>query len=552
MLKASIGLNNLHILLPMVTSVSEVEEALYLLERDWIAVQEEEQVKITKPKIGIMVEVPSVLLQIGEFAELVDFFSVGSNDLIQYLLAVDRNNPRVSSVYSHFHPSILRALTRLVQECHKYDKPISICGEMAGDPLSAILLMAMGFNTLSMSSSNILRVRKAICHVSMSDAEKLLEEVVAMNNPLMVKSWMEYYFKHHGLADMGHKLKLENNVLNQKKLSSVLLLLVLPTFGLMGCSKPEKAEVITTESSASSVASETVKTESIQNTFDLSQIPISNITLGQFPYISLPNGYQFHDATKVNFEKIPFWTGQHIQNIEGQLYSAAIQQNEDYKEGSFLELQRNLENVIQQLGGKQITMSKIPQQALDKLPQKFQVDYVAGLGDVFNNPTQTFVVRQANKNIWFQLTQTGNGNAGLLVAETKPVEITAKVLNSDQLKTALDKENKVNIEVNFATDQANILPESQTQIEQVIQLLKNNPELKLTINGHTDGSGDAKHNQALSEQRANAVVKALTDNTGIQQNRLTAKGFGDTQPVAENSTENGKALNRRVELIKSH
>lgn len=341
-------------------------------------------------------------------------------------------------------------------------------------------------------------------------------------------------------------------MLNQKKLSSVLLLLVLPTFGLMGCSKPEKAEIITTESSASSVASETVKTESIQNTFDLSQIPISNITLGQFPYISLPNGYQFHDATKVNFEKIPFWTGQHIQNIEGQLYSAAIQQNEDYKEGSFLELQRNLENVIQQLGGKQITMSKIPQQALDKLPQKFQVDYVAGLGDVFNNPTQTFVVRQANKNIWFQLTQTGNGNAGLLVAETKPVEITAKVLNSDQLKTALDKENKVNIEVNFATDQANILPESQAQIEQVIQLLKNNPELKLTINGHTDGSGDAKHNQALSEQRANAVVKALTDNTGIQQNRLTAKGFGDTQPVAENSTENGKALNRRVELIKSH
>ena len=210
MLKASIGLNNLHILLPMVTNVSEVEEALYLLERDWLAVQEEEQVKITKPKIGIMVEVPSVLLQIGEFAELVDFFSVGSNDLIQYLLAVDRNNPRVASVYSHFHPSVLRALTRLVQECHKYDKPISICGEMAGDPLSAILLMAMGFNTLSMSSSNILRVRKAICHVPMTDAQKLLEEVVALSNPLMVKSWMEYYFKHHGLGDMVKSNRMVN------------------------------------------------------------------------------------------------------------------------------------------------------------------------------------------------------------------------------------------------------------------------------------------------------------------------------------------------------
>ena len=202
MLKASIGLNNLHILLPMVTSVSEVEEVLYLLERDWIAVQEEEQVKITKPKLGIMVEVPSVLFQIGEFAELVDFFSVGSNDLTQYLLAVDRNNPHVANVYSHFHPSILRALKRLVEDCHEHHKPVSICGEMAGDPLSAVLLMAMGFNTLSMSSSNILRVRKAICHVPMTDAQKLLDDVLHMNNPLVIKSWLEHYFKTHGLADM--------------------------------------------------------------------------------------------------------------------------------------------------------------------------------------------------------------------------------------------------------------------------------------------------------------------------------------------------------------
>ncbi|GAB3052233.1 phosphoenolpyruvate--protein phosphotransferase [Acinetobacter apis] len=202
MLKASIGLNNLHILLPMVTNVSEVEEVLYLLERDWNAVQEEEQVKINKPKIGIMIEVPSVLFQIEEFSELVDFFSVGSNDLIQYLLAVDRNNAHVSSVYSHFHPSILRALSQLKKECEKYNKPVSVCGEMAGDPLSAILLMAMGFSTLSMSSSNILRVRKAICHIPMQDAEKLLAHVLKLNNPLLIKSWLENHFKNNGLADM--------------------------------------------------------------------------------------------------------------------------------------------------------------------------------------------------------------------------------------------------------------------------------------------------------------------------------------------------------------
>lgn len=210
MLKASIGLNNLHILLPMITSVSEVEEVLYLLERDLDAVQEEEQVKITRPKIGIMIEVPSILSQIDEFSQLVDFFSVGSNDLIQYLLAVDRNNPRVANLYSHFHPAILRTLTQLVADCKRHEKPVSICGEMAGDPLTAILLMAMGFDTLSMSSSNILRVRKTICHVPLTDAQDLLQQALKLNNPLLIKSSLEHYLRTHGLSDMVKSARAVN------------------------------------------------------------------------------------------------------------------------------------------------------------------------------------------------------------------------------------------------------------------------------------------------------------------------------------------------------
>lgn len=202
MLKASIGLNNLHILLPMITSVGEVEEALYLLHRSFAEVQEEEQVKITMPKVGIMVEVPSVLLQMRDLASLVDFFSVGSNDLTQYLLAVDRNNPRVAPLYSSYHPAVLRALDYLVKQAHELGKPISICGEMAGDPATAILLMAMGFNALSMSSSNILRVRKTLCHVPLSDAKKLLSEVLNMDNPLIVRSWIDHYLMKKNLADM--------------------------------------------------------------------------------------------------------------------------------------------------------------------------------------------------------------------------------------------------------------------------------------------------------------------------------------------------------------
>lgn len=202
MLKASIGLNNLHILLPMVTSVTEVEEALYLLYRSLAEVQEEEQVKIAMPKVGVMIEVPSILLQMRDLAELVDFFSVGSNDLTQYLLAVDRNNPRVAGLYSSYHPAVLRALNFLVREAHHLNKPISICGEMAGEPTTAILMMAMGFNVLSMSSSNILRIRKTLSHVPLADAKSLLHEVLKMDSAPVIKSWLEHYLIKHGLGDM--------------------------------------------------------------------------------------------------------------------------------------------------------------------------------------------------------------------------------------------------------------------------------------------------------------------------------------------------------------
>jgi phosphotransferase system enzyme I (PtsP) len=95
-----------------------------------------------------------------------------------------------------------------VKQAHELGKPISICGEMAGDPSSAILLMAMGFNALSMSASNILRVRKTLCHVPMSDAKTLLDDVLNMDNPLVIRSWIEHYLLKHNLADMAKSATL--------------------------------------------------------------------------------------------------------------------------------------------------------------------------------------------------------------------------------------------------------------------------------------------------------------------------------------------------------
>ncbi len=180
MLKASVGLDNLRILLPMITSVTELESALRLIHRAHRELIEEKH-DIKFPEIGAMIEVPAAVYQIRELARRVDFLSVGSNDLTQYLLAVDRNNPRVAGLFNSFHPSVLRSLNWMVDECHKEKKPISICGEMAGDPSSALLLMAMGYDMLSMNANSLPRVKSVIRQFSLLEAKQLLSDVLKMD-----------------------------------------------------------------------------------------------------------------------------------------------------------------------------------------------------------------------------------------------------------------------------------------------------------------------------------------------------------------------------------
>ncbi|SDL03463.1 phosphotransferase system, enzyme I, PtsP [Franzmannia pantelleriensis] len=187
MLKASEGLDNLQVLLPMVTNVDEVDDALRLLDR---ALQEiaEEGVSVPRPKVGVMLEVPATLYQLAPLAERVDFFSVGSNDLTQYLLAVDRNNPRVAELYDACHPAVLAALDRLAKDSAALQMPVSLCGELAGDPAGALLLMGMGFDALSMNAPSLPRVRAAIRRVPLAAAQTLVSETLALESPAKVRA----------------------------------------------------------------------------------------------------------------------------------------------------------------------------------------------------------------------------------------------------------------------------------------------------------------------------------------------------------------------------
>jgi outer membrane protein OmpA-like peptidoglycan-associated protein len=283
--------------------------------------------------------------------------------------------------------------------------------------------------------------------------------------------------------------------------------------------------------------------------FDIDNVPVSDAPLGDFPYIQLPTGYKPSslDTETFDYERFPFWTGDRFEWVEGRIRSGSFRADKG-KNFSALEVTRNLEQLLTSAGGVKLPEAKVGKQiareaGVDEVRTRFR----GGLCYT-PDPIETFVIRRSDRVIWVHVcTMTHQG--GLVIAETKPLEITAALLPADAMKLQLDADGKVALQVNFAVDKADILSESQPQIAQVLQLLQQDPALKLSINGHTDNTGNADHNQVLSEARARSVVAALTGQ-GIESSRLRARGFGQSQPVADNGTEQGKAENRRVELVR--
>ena len=199
MIKASEHLNNLRIMLPMICSVNEVDEALHLIYRAHAEVLEE-GFEVTMPQVGVMIEVPAAVYQIRELAQRVDFLSVGSNDLTQYLLAVDRNNPRVADLYQAFHPAVLNALKTIADSSHAVGKPVSVCGELAGNPIGAVLLLAMGYDMLSMNATNLPKVKSVIRGISLDWARDLLEQVLALESAPVIGATLQLSLEKAGFG----------------------------------------------------------------------------------------------------------------------------------------------------------------------------------------------------------------------------------------------------------------------------------------------------------------------------------------------------------------
>ena len=199
MITASEGLNNLHIMVPMVSHMHEVKTVRRYLD----TVVDEclaEGFDVQMPALGIMIEVPAAAMQIRAFSKMVDFFSVGSNDLVQYMLAVDRNNARVAHLFNCFHPAILRLLQQSVDDAHACRKHISICGELAADPLGVILLVAMGFDTLSMSATGLDAAKWVLHKFSLSTCQQLLKQALLCDDASAVLALLHRAFHAAGMS----------------------------------------------------------------------------------------------------------------------------------------------------------------------------------------------------------------------------------------------------------------------------------------------------------------------------------------------------------------
>lgn len=199
MLKASSGLNNLNIMLPMVSGCQEIDQSLTLIEQAYKEVTTLDP-NICRPQVGIMLEVPSMLYLLPLIADKVDFVSVGTNDLTQYLLAVDRNNARVSDVYEYVHPSVVRALKHIHDMCQQHQLPVCICGELAGDPIGALLLIGMGYRSLSMNTSNVARIKYILRKSQSEELQALLHQAMQQAYGTDIYNLVFQYLEEKGLA----------------------------------------------------------------------------------------------------------------------------------------------------------------------------------------------------------------------------------------------------------------------------------------------------------------------------------------------------------------
>lgn len=181
----------LRIMFPMISGLEELTAAYTLADEVREELREEGHAVSSDVPIGIMIEVPSAAMTADILARKADFFSIGTNDLIQYTIAVDRGNEKTAYLYEPFHPGVIRLIKNVVDSGHSAGIPVGMCGEMAGDPISTALLVGLGLDEFSMSASSIPEVKRIIRDLTISESEELLGKVMEMGSAKKIDGFVQ-------------------------------------------------------------------------------------------------------------------------------------------------------------------------------------------------------------------------------------------------------------------------------------------------------------------------------------------------------------------------
>ncbi|MCL2293919.1 MAG: phosphoenolpyruvate--protein phosphotransferase [Spirochaetes bacterium] len=185
---------NLKIMFPMISCIEEVDEIFQIIEEVKHELKSKAQEFKDKVPLGIMLEVPAAVLAAEFIAKKVDFFSIGTNDLIQYTIAIDRGNEKIAYLYQMYHPALLRLIKMSADAGRNAGIPVSICGEMGGDPRATVVLLGLGIEYLSMSPASIPAVKKVIRNVDMPEAKQLVDTVLQKSSGKEIEAFVEKWF----------------------------------------------------------------------------------------------------------------------------------------------------------------------------------------------------------------------------------------------------------------------------------------------------------------------------------------------------------------------
>ncbi|GMN11376.1 hypothetical protein MTsPCn9_10170 [Croceitalea sp. MTPC9] len=336
-----------------------------------------------------------------------------------------------------------------------------------------------------------------------------------------------------------------------KKISFIHLIIL---FTITGCKEKPKEQSIPEVGTKTIDLVEVDQEPSNQKRsqpFNWNDIQESTVDIGAYPYISSPKGMVIDKeySTSYEFDKLEFFNGYSFFLLDGKVERLKMKMTDD-KAWQEYYFQKSVSDYLKSIGAQLLFDGQIPTEFTqnwgadpNSIYEHMHEFYAT---DVVNQPVSFYVLKTPSQKIGFQI---GANSQSIGVVEYENLVQTIEKLTADEILNAIEKEGVATLYINFDTGKSRIKATSYEVIAEVVKMMKNNPNLNISIEGHTDATGDTAANLKLSKNRAQSVLLALTDED-VDISRLQSKGFGQTKPIGANNTEEGKAKNRRVELRK--